>query len=162
MDFRSYYNREDEVKAAEAELAASVKPTQEVFNLKTPFVFYRNWRRIRSTIVHFQLRNLLWATSRNDVFYISDNRVLRWNNLSNENPTTLFDVSGSVASAVAPGIGPAALCTLCVKNGLVAAGGFNGELLAQRIGSKNTFDARYVDPFYRLSSSLLKTLISLD
>uniref|UniRef100_A0A0D3AE06 Uncharacterized protein n=1 Tax=Brassica oleracea var. oleracea TaxID=109376 RepID=A0A0D3AE06_BRAOL len=34
--------------------------------------FWRNSRSIKSTILHFQLRNLVWATSKHDVYLLSN------------------------------------------------------------------------------------------
>lgn len=42
------------------------------------FTFVRNSRAVQSNIVHFQLRNLVWATSPNDVFVVHDNCVNHW------------------------------------------------------------------------------------
>jgi len=137
----SYYNRQDDVIVAQTALAAELTET----HIAEPnaFKFSRNWRRVRSSIVHFQLRNLLWATSPNSLYYISDNRVLFWNSLSRRPPYEIMDVSGVVSSAIAPGLGQLSLCTLCVKEELIAAGGFGGELIARRVGSDQEFAARY-------------------
>lgn len=40
--------------------------------------FWRNYRAVHSTIVHFQLRNLVWATSSNDVYVMLDSCVNHW------------------------------------------------------------------------------------
>ena len=53
-----------------------------------------------------------------------------------------MDVSGGVTGAAAPGLGAVQLCTLCVKGGLVAAGGFGGELVVRRIGAQEKFACR--------------------
>lgn len=58
--YTSYFNLEEAVTAARPRLdaeAAHVTAGARCFD------FYRNWRQPRSSIVHFQLRNLLWATS---------------------------------------------------------------------------------------------------
>jgi len=34
--------------------------------------------RDRCTVSHFQLRNLLWATSKNDIYYPYRNAILHW------------------------------------------------------------------------------------
>ena len=36
------------------------------------------------------------------------------------------------------------VCTLCANEGLVAAGGFNGEVVARRIGAAEKISARWV------------------
>lgn len=42
------------------------------------FMFHRNWRRLHSTIVHFQLRNLLWCPTTTDMYAVHENRVLTY------------------------------------------------------------------------------------
>ena len=44
--------------------------------------FYRNNRAVHATVVHFQLRNLLWATSAHDVYVMLDSAVNHWNPLT--------------------------------------------------------------------------------
>jgi WD40 repeat protein len=88
--------------------------------------------------VHFQLRHLLAATSAHDIFYCSENRVMHCNLLGKAASQEVLDASGAVPI---PGIGSFPVCTLCAKEGLVAAGGFNGELVVRRIGSMRKFDA---------------------
>lgn len=136
--YHNYFNLEDDVTAAQPRIdaeAAKVRPGARFFD------FYRNWRQARSSIVHFQLRNLLWATSAHDLYLVHENRVQHWNSVAQRGgPSTVMDVSGGVTGAVAPGIGQVQLCTLCAREGLVAGGGFGGELVAQRVGSENQFD----------------------
>lgn len=55
-----------------------------------------------------------------------------------------MDVSGGVTGAVAPNLGQLQVCTLCAREGLVAAGGFGGELVARRVGSQEPFACRWV------------------
>ena len=58
--YHNYFNLEEEVAAAQPAIdAAAVKARAGA----RCFDFYRSWRQARSSIVHFQLRNLLWATS---------------------------------------------------------------------------------------------------
>mmetsp|Transcript_3852 Transcript_3852/g.6727 ORF Transcript_3852/g.6727 Transcript_3852/m.6727 type:complete len:636 (-) Transcript_3852:222-2129(-) len=42
------------------------------------FRFYHNTRRAKCTVVHFQLRNLVWATSERDVYLVYKNDVMHW------------------------------------------------------------------------------------
>jgi hypothetical protein len=58
--YHNYFNLEGAVEAAQPRIDAEAlqpRPGGRFFD------FYRNWRQPRSSIVHFQLRNLLWATS---------------------------------------------------------------------------------------------------
>ena len=40
--------------------------------------FWRNYRAVHTTIVHFQLRNLVWATSSHDVYVMLDSCINHW------------------------------------------------------------------------------------
>lgn len=53
-----------------------------------------------------------------------------------------MDIGGGIAAPGAPGIGAAQVCTLCVKHGMAAAGGFGGELVVKRLESLETFTYR--------------------
>lgn len=129
--YHNYFNREEEVMAARPRLAEEATQTREA----GPFYrFHRNWRGVRSSILHFQLRNLLAASSAHDLYCVRDNTVNHWSSLTRRS-TKVVDVSGSTAAATAPGIGPVQVCTLAVAHGLLAAGGFGGELLVRRLGA---------------------------
>jgi hypothetical protein len=58
--YHNYFNLEEAVLAAAPAIAATAVKARPGARL---FDFYRSWRGARSSIVHFQLRNLLWATS---------------------------------------------------------------------------------------------------
>lgn len=60
QQYHNYFNQEEEVAAAAPAIAAAAIKARPGARLLD---FYRSWRRARSSIVHFQLRNLLWATS---------------------------------------------------------------------------------------------------
>jgi hypothetical protein len=140
-DYPGYYNLEEAVAAAEGAFAAAATPAAPA---PAPglFTFHRNWRAVRPSVVHFQLRNLLFATTPHDLYYVSENRVLHWSALRRGAPMPVMDVSGRApAGAGAPGLGAVQLCTLCVKEGLAAAGGFGGELVARRLGAAEPFAA---------------------
>ncbi|PRW20425.1 putative WD repeat-containing -like [Chlorella sorokiniana] len=133
--YHNYFNLEGAVEAAQPRIDAEAlqpRPGGRFFD------FYRNWRQPRSSIVHFQLRNLLWATSAHDAYIVHENKVQHWNSITRR-VTTVMDVSGGVTGAVAPGIGQVQLCTLCAREGLVAGGGFGGELVVRRIGAAEPF-----------------------
>ncbi|KDD72840.1 hypothetical protein H632_c2828p0, partial [Helicosporidium sp. ATCC 50920] len=70
-----YYNREEEVLAASPRLDAECTKTASRPQL---YRFYHNWRGAQALVVHFQLRNLLWTPSAQDLFYVRDGRVMRY------------------------------------------------------------------------------------
>jgi hypothetical protein len=157
MDYKSYYNRQQQVSEASSDVLREVTTCKEVPSYARPYQFHRNWRRVKSSIIHFQLRNLVWAPTAHDVYYVDENKVMRFNTLGmsthrnhqRAEPEVVLDVSGETSTAVAPGLGPIAVCTLCVGEGLVAAGGFGGELVIKRQGTTN----RTIDVSIRVSNS---------
>jgi len=135
--YNSYYNLEEQVTQAKPAIdkeALKTSPPSPPHS-KPYFSFNRNWRSVRSTIKHFQLRNLLWAMSSNELLYVNENKVEHWNSATKRaGITTMMDVSGVLPNAVASnGVGVVQMCTLCAKEGVIAAGGFAGELLIQRM-----------------------------
>mmetsp|Transcript_35217 Transcript_35217/g.78380 ORF Transcript_35217/g.78380 Transcript_35217/m.78380 type:complete len:493 (-) Transcript_35217:1439-2917(-) len=96
--------------------------------------FVRNSRAVQSNIVHFQLRNLVWATSRNDVFVTHENCISHWNPVTCK-VTEVINLAGNTRCNRMQGISRVQISTLCVKEGIVAAGGFGGELVCRRLDS---------------------------
>ena len=92
---------------------------------------FRNMQAVKNTIMHFQLRNLVWATSKHDVYTVRSNVIQHWN-LVNGKSTDVLDLSGR-AGAV-----ETLISTTCVKDDIVAAGGFRGELVARRLNEDAT------------------------
>ncbi|KAF6148377.1 hypothetical protein GIB67_025596, partial [Kingdonia uniflora] len=116
------------------------------------YEFQRNTRSVKSTILHFQLRNLDWATSKHDVYLISQFFVIHWSSLTRRK-TEVLDVSGHVApnekypGNLFEGFTKAQVSTLAVKDKLLVAGGFQGELICKYIDrpgvsfcSRTTYD----------------------
>ncbi|DBB18543.1 hypothetical protein WJX82_001381 [Trebouxia sp. C0006] len=124
-DYRNYLNLKDEVDAHQEELVQECLSVQKGGKF---FDFYRNSRSVKSTIVHFQLRNLLWATSKHDLYFMHDHCVKHWNSLTRQT-AEVMDLSGGSSRSFAPGLGRVVVSTLCVQDNLVAAGGFNGDLV---------------------------------
>ena len=101
--------------------------------VQTPFFeFAHNTRSVRSNFVHFQLRNLVWSTSKHDAYVMSENKVVHWN-ASTRKAKPVLDLDGGSsggASGVMVGDFPRIqVSTTRVKDGIVAAGGFAGELV---------------------------------
>ena len=128
----------------------------------TFFAFARNTRAVRASIIHFQLRNLVWATSPHDVYTASDARVVHWNAVAREKATVL-DLSGEPwapplgppgPGAAAPvGPGRVQVGTCCVSHGLAAAGGFNGELVVKPLTTSTTSRSRFSASAMRVTLS---------
>ncbi|KAG1326755.1 putative WD repeat-containing protein C2A9.03 [Cocos nucifera] len=116
------------------------------------YEFWRNTRSVKSTILHFQLRNLVWATSKHNVYLMSHFSVIHWSSLSCEKSEVL-NVSGHVAPCekhpgnLLEGFSQTQVSTLAVKDGLLVAGGFQGELICKYLDrpgvsfcSRTTYD----------------------
>ncbi|KAI4334855.1 hypothetical protein L6164_013564 [Bauhinia variegata] len=60
------------------------------------YEFFHNTRVVNPTILHFQLRNLVWATSKHDVYLISNYSVMHWSSLRG-NLSEIINFAGHVA-----------------------------------------------------------------
>ncbi|KXZ54216.1 hypothetical protein GPECTOR_5g308 [Gonium pectorale] len=123
------------------------------------FAFVRNSRSVQSNIVHFQLRNLVWAVSPNDVYVVHDNCINHWNPTSRMISEVLclngsggnLDFGGggaggrAGASSRLMGLGRVQVSTMCVAGDLVAAGGFVGELVVRRLRGEDGQQGRKAD-----------------
>ncbi|KAL5737223.1 hypothetical protein ACOSP7_029984 [Xanthoceras sorbifolium] len=116
------------------------------------YEFRRNSRSVKSTILHFQLRNLVWATSKHDVYLMSHYSVVHWSSLTCSRSQVL-NVSGHVAptekhpGSLLEGFSQTQVSTLAVKDKLLVAGGFQGELICKHLDrpgvsfcSRTTYD----------------------
>ncbi|XP_022855191.1 uncharacterized WD repeat-containing protein C2A9.03-like [Olea europaea var. sylvestris] len=100
------------------------------------YEFRRNSRSVKSTILHFQLRNLVWAATKHDVYLVSRFSVLHWSSLTCTK-SEVFNASGHIApsekhpGSLLEGFTQTQVSTLAVKNKLLVAGGFQGELICK-------------------------------
>eukprot|EP01018_Ginkgo_biloba_P033913 Gb_08016 [translate_table: standard] len=100
------------------------------------YEFRHNTRSVKSTIVHFQLRNLVWATSKHDVYLMQTYSIMHWSPLCHRG-TEVLNVAGHIIpSEKHPGSLPQGLTrvqisTMTVKENLLVAGGFQGELICK-------------------------------
>lgn len=98
--------------------------------------FWQNTRSVKSTVLHFQLRNLVWATSKHDVYLMSRYSVLHWSALSC-NKFEVMNLSGHVApcekhqGSILEGFSQTQVTTLAVKDKLLIAGGVQGEIICK-------------------------------
>ncbi|CAN1791937.1 Uncharacterized WD repeat-containing protein C2A9.03, partial [Linum perenne] len=122
------------------------KECLQVEKEKTFYDFQLNTRIVKSTIVHFQLRNLLWATSKHDVYLVSDYSVMHWSALARKGKEvlnvakpvvpTLVSSWKKLASKKRPGLLTQSLSrvqisSMAVKENILVAGGFQGELICK-------------------------------
>ncbi|CAM8979210.1 unnamed protein product [Rhodiola kirilowii] len=97
--------------------------------------FQFNTRLVKSTIVHFQLRNLLWATSKHDVYLMQNYSVMHWSSILKRGKEVLKVAKPIVPPQKNPGTGQplsrVQISTMKVLDNLMVAGGFNGELICK-------------------------------
>ncbi|KAL4561050.1 hypothetical protein LXL04_033212 [Taraxacum kok-saghyz] len=102
------------------------------------YEFFHNTRSVKPTILHFQLRNLVWATSKHDVYLMSNYSIMHWSSLS-QNLTEILNFSGHVAptekhaGSLLEGFTQTQISTLAVSDEFLVAGGFQGELACKRL-----------------------------
>ncbi|XP_074344180.1 putative WD repeat-containing protein C2A9.03 isoform X1 [Apium graveolens] len=105
------------------------------------YEFFYNTRLVKPTILHFQLRNLVWATSKHDVYLMSNYSIMHWSSLSH-NLSEVLNFSGHVAptekhaGSLLEGFTQTQISTLAVRKNFLVAGGFEGELACKRLDKK--------------------------
>ncbi|XP_044511855.1 uncharacterized WD repeat-containing protein C2A9.03-like isoform X2 [Mangifera indica] len=127
--YRNYEN----LSRSRAELQ---KECLEVEKGKTFYDFQFNTRIVKTTIVHFQLRNLLWATSKHDVYLMQNYSAMHWSSLLQKGTEVLNMVKPIVPTLrrsrlLAQPLNRVQICTMAVEENLLVAGGFQGELICK-------------------------------
>lgn len=125
----------DSLTEVDSGLISCQQWTPPIRNTDNFFSFKRNTTSHRAYFPHFQLRNVLAATSRNDVFYAAGQKVLR------------TDAEGSPAEAIIDLTKKTALdgsiTTIATLNDTLIAGAFEGEYaitdLSSTTGTPCTF-----------------------
>ncbi|CAL0304565.1 unnamed protein product [Lupinus luteus] len=136
----------------------------------TFYDFQFNTRLVKSTIVHFQLRNLLWATSKHDVYLMQNYSVMHWSSLLRRGKEVLNVAKPIVPIVKHPGfsaqpVSRVQISTMSVKENLIVAGGFRGELICKNLNQSGvafcskitTYDnamTNHVDVYRNPSGSL--------
>ncbi|XP_024031502.1 putative disease resistance RPP13-like protein 1 isoform X2 [Morus notabilis] len=118
----------------------------------TYYKFRQNVRLIKPSIHHFQLRNLVWATSKHDVYLNSHSSIIHWSSLTSSRSEVL-NISKHVApserhpGSLLEGFTRTQLSMLAAKDELLVVAGFQGELICKRLDwpgvsycSRTTYD----------------------
>ncbi|KAG2551569.1 uncharacterized WD repeat-containing protein C2A9.03-like isoform X1 [Panicum virgatum] len=109
---------------------------KQVERKDTFFDFQSSTRAVKSTIVHFQLRNLLWATSKHDVYLVQNYSVMHWSPL-HQRGTEVLNVAGQLTPTEnvkgARRLSRVQISTMALKDNLMVAGGFQGELICKYV-----------------------------
>ncbi|CAG8526544.1 9741_t:CDS:10 [Paraglomus brasilianum] len=83
----------------------------------------------KCSIVHFQLRNLLWATTRNDVYFTNGTRIGHWNSIRKQ---TRFELDSQPLGRPQHSFD---ISTIACKYDFLLAGGLYGEYACRRLDS---------------------------
>ncbi|OAY71394.1 putative WD repeat-containing protein [Ananas comosus] len=111
---------------------------KQVERKSTFYDFQFNTRLVKSTIAHFQLRNLLWATSKHDVYMMQNYSIMHWSSLLRRSKEVL-NVAGQIVPTQKPrgssaqSLSRVQISTMAVKDNFIVAGGFHGELICKYI-----------------------------
>uniref|UniRef100_A0A5B7BMK4 Uncharacterized protein n=1 Tax=Davidia involucrata TaxID=16924 RepID=A0A5B7BMK4_DAVIN len=129
---KEYKNYENLSRSRE-ELEKECKQVEKGHNF---YDFQFNTRLVKSTIVHFQLRNLLWATSKHDVYLMQNYSVMHWSSLLRRGKEVLNVAKPIMPTLKCPGslgqtLSRVQISTMAVKDNLMVAGGFQGELICK-------------------------------
>ncbi|CBI19139.3 unnamed protein product, partial [Vitis vinifera] len=84
------------------------------------------------------LRNLLWATSKHDVYLMQNYSVMHWSSLLRRGKEVLNVAKPIVSTLKCPGslgqsLSRVQISTMTVKENLMVAGGFQGELICKNL-----------------------------
>ena len=129
LNYLNYENLPTEQRQAsagelEAEISAHAVSADHQF-----YEFENNERQLRSSIVHFQLRNLVWATSPHDVFVTHVNEIAHYS-YHTEKITPVLSLEGLQLC-----LGRVQISTMAVQDSLCIAGSFYGDIVCIRVAS---------------------------
>ncbi|CAG9465815.1 unnamed protein product [Pedinophyceae sp. YPF-701] len=127
--YQNYCNLPEKVAAAAARLKDECLATRRGARL-----YSFTWRRrvANPTIVHFQLRNLVWASAEDGVYYAGEHGIRHYSAETGEDSVVL-DLSGRLLSCQVPRVGRVQISSMCVQGRMLAAGGFGGELVVRHL-----------------------------
>jgi hypothetical protein len=126
--FRNWYHEHPQVRAYAIPSTAS-----RLYDTESLFKFRRMNTNHRTFIEHYQLRNLLAATSPNDVYYVSRSKVMH-TSPSGASASCAMDLGGSQPSPTqSAGVRITALAS---AENILIAGGYRGEYALQDLHSE--------------------------
>jgi hypothetical protein len=133
QQYRNYENLDEEQRSEDGRTVSSMQ--QEVAQHKVNYerqrqyyTFESNERLVPSRIVHFQLRNLVWATTAHDVYVAQAHEILHFNNLTGQ----LTEIMKPMQDKGKLSTNRLQISTMCVHNSVCIAGGFYGDLVCVR------------------------------
>ncbi|GAQ83831.1 hypothetical protein KFL_001640060 [Klebsormidium nitens] len=128
------YKNYENLDVAHEELEKVCQPVTSGAKL---FDFQYNARGVKSTVVHFQLRNLVWANSKHDIYVMHHFAINHWSPLQNK-VTQVINLSGQswqdqLSGIPTGGMERVQISTMCVSKNLLVAGGFHGEMVCKNL-----------------------------
>ncbi|KAF2088356.1 YVTN repeat-like/Quino protein amine dehydrogenase, partial [Saccharata proteae CBS 121410] len=106
-------------------------------NTENYFSFRRMNTNHKALISHFQLRNLIAATSRNDIFYASRSHVIRTDSVGLA-CDTVMDLNNDKTSMASIHSAPFDITSMTARDDILIAGGFRGEYALIDLSSPST------------------------
>ncbi|GAA5814579.1 hypothetical protein MFLAVUS_008078 [Mucor flavus] len=111
------------IKNMRAILVAKVaQKTKNVTANEEYYTFKSSKLDEKCSIGHFQLRNLLWATNKNNIYYVCGDTVRQWSP-QRQSSRQVIDL----ATANRPGSVSLKITSMACAHGILFAGGFKGE-----------------------------------
>mmetsp|Transcript_23872 Transcript_23872/g.35060 ORF Transcript_23872/g.35060 Transcript_23872/m.35060 type:complete len:438 (+) Transcript_23872:123-1436(+) len=130
--YRNYENLDEaqrsEVSASSLQHDVSQHNVKHVDCNNSYYSFEKNERLVPSRIVHFQLRNLVWATTSHDVFVAQAHEILHYNYLTGQ----LTEILKPMQDKGKLQTGRLQISTMCVHKSVCIAGGFYGDMVCVR------------------------------
>ncbi|KAL5221577.1 hypothetical protein ABZP36_026290 [Zizania latifolia] len=115
-------------------------------------------RQARPSIVHFQLRNLVWATTKHDVYTMHNQSLTHWSSLD-QISTELINADDCIIPKQrghgSHSVAMVQVTTMAVDDSLLVVGGFQGELICKCLGDDGVvFSTRVTDDENAITNSL--------
>uniref|UniRef100_A0A0D9X7Q6 Uncharacterized protein n=1 Tax=Leersia perrieri TaxID=77586 RepID=A0A0D9X7Q6_9ORYZ len=154
MKMKNYRNYQNLSYAREDAL----KDCKKVEKDSPYYDFQYNTRCARPSIVHFQLRNLVWATTKHDVYTMHNQSVTHWSSLD-QTSTELINADDCIIPKQrghgSQSVAMVQVTTMAVDDNLLVIGGFQGELICKRLEDDGVlFSTRVTDDENAITNSL--------
>ncbi|KAI5780666.1 hypothetical protein DFH27DRAFT_335966 [Peziza echinospora] len=106
-------------------------PTEVLPETRRFFRFRRQDNSHKVRFAHFQLRNTLGVTSRNDVYYASGDARVRRAGANMQGSEVIMDLTNT--NSLSRSAAPMKITTMATRHGICIAGGFAGEYALKRL-----------------------------
>ncbi|KAI8072611.1 WD40-repeat-containing domain protein [Gongronella butleri] len=144
MTYETYYS----LSRDKVETCIKNQPVKSVYNQASYYQFRHAKLQEPCRIGHFQLRNLLWAPTKNNVFYIHGNTVRQWSpqRRASHDVLNLEGLKTNYCRVMS-------ISSMACKDDVLFVGGFLGDYFLQRLDDMAT-------PHYGLISHLTTGIVN--